>query len=102
MIRRPPRPTLFPYTPLFRSQREEAQAAAASDHGVLRHAEPCGPRPRRPSTESPSSLPVQGLALTPRLGLRRGRIAPQLRSEEHTSALQSRSDLACRLPLDTK
>src|SRR2546427_8785415 len=73
MIRRPPRSTLFPYTTLFRSQ----------DDLVARRAEwrPLHSRDRRG------------------LGGRRERRA---RSEEHTSELQSQSNLVCRLLLEKK
>src|SRR5215203_7482036 len=74
MIRRPPRSTLFPYTTLFRS---------------------CGGDPRR-----------QRRALRPHrrdLHVRRGRAAAvPRRSEEHTSELQSRQYLVCRLLLEKK
>src|SRR2546428_7303693 len=72
MIRRPPRSTLFPYTTLFRSGR----------------ALPAGVRGDQP--EPP--------------GARAGGRAPggSGRSEEHTSELQSRSDLVCRLLLEKK
>src|SRR2546430_5614493 len=76
MIRRPPRSTLFPYTTLFRSLD-----AAAGDpvEDPARH----GPRRRR--------LHHHALHL-----------ADQLRSEEHTSELQSQSNLVCRLLLEKK
>src|SRR2546428_8500521 len=80
MIRRPPRSTLFPYTTLFRSW-----AAAAR-------------RPRR------SPLPRKGRPnreLSPPAGRTRHSPGPD-RSEEHTSELQSRSDLVCRLLLEKK
>src|SRR3989442_10640843 len=80
MIRRPPRSTLFPYTTLFRSL------------------------PRRPLTLPPRSeqprsqrlVPVHRLAVPPRGEYRVGR------SEEHTSELQSRPHLVCRLLLEKK
>src|SRR5438067_9917093 len=75
MIRRPPRSTLFPYTTLFRSQRTG---------GGIRPTIPgktCG---RRSSTRN------------------RGGRGSSLRSEEHTSELQSRFDLVCRLLLEKK
>src|SRR2546427_5180627 len=72
MIRRPPRSTLFPYTTLFRSPRALLSA-------ILRLARTSCSRPAR---ASPSS--------------RRGR------SEEHTSELQSQSNLVCRLLLEKK
>src|SRR5947207_9750388 len=84
MIRRPPRSTLFPYTTLFRSR-----AAAARGH---RHrTRPRVLRRRRPA----------------RRGEADGRAGPGVprparRSEEHTSELQSHSDLVCRLLLEKK
>src|SRR2546421_1758958 len=73
MIRRPPRSTLFPYTTLFRS---------------------------RPSPRAPPLPPPPGRATAPAPSPpRSGAVA---RSEEHTSELQSRSDLVCRLLLEKK
>src|SRR3989442_8457787 len=73
MIRRPPRSTLFPYTTLFRSLASEHQ-------GVLRHDDFVGTfvlsNPKVPTKSS--------------------------RSEEHTSELQSRPHLVCRLLLEKK
>src|SRR5438034_3971617 len=74
MIRRPPRSTLFPYTTLFRS--------------VGRHQ-----RGRR-------AVPAAGAHHS--AGGPRGRGYPLARSEEHTSELQSHSDLVCRLLLEKK
>src|SRR5688572_31029683 len=88
MIRRPPRSTLFPYTTLFRSgvavgpPPRRAHRRAAPDRHADRDV------PRRPA-------PPRGNAL----GYRR-RGAP--RSEEHTSELQSQSNLVCRLLLEKK
>src|SRR5437588_7004957 len=76
MIRRPPRSTLFPYTTLFRSQRMVAHRRLASP-------------PEYALTQR-----VVGLGGRPRHLL--------LRSEEHTSELQSHSDLVCRLLLEKK
>src|SRR2546430_7730529 len=73
MIRRPPRSTLFPYTTLFRSR---------------------GPRRRTPVGARPA------IADGRRLRGRGERRAP--RSEEHTSELQSQSNLVCRLLLEKK
>src|SRR3712207_7067953 len=85
MIRRPPRSTLFPYTTLFRSRRASARAAGGGRRGG-------GTRPRLPAR------PRRG-----RRARRRGRRrrAPG-RSEEHTSELQSRQYLVCRLLLEKK
>src|SRR3712207_7527041 len=95
MIRRPPRSTLFPYTTLFRSVLghpvtepvrldgiEDAQHVLGRDDkavvgGFVRHdSHPC-------SSD-------------------RSRVSPSLRSEEHTSELQSRQYLVCRLLLEKK
>src|SRR2546422_6332870 len=96
MIRRPPRSTLFPYTTLFRS-----------------------PPPRAGSTDRPATPPqnletrnvigssnVAGLpAISVPCGFTKERNLPigiQFRSEEHTSELQSRLHLVCRLLLEKK
>src|SRR2546428_3283799 len=84
MIRRPPRSTLFPYTTLFRSPDGRSRGSAGSyTSGSSRSAPPFPPGPFGP--------------LPPRAAARPGR-----RSEEHTSELQSRSDLVCRLLLEKK
>src|SRR5699024_11754931 len=93
----PPRPTLFPYTTLFRSRPARPGAGC---QGVLRvpvprrvrdvpavgaaarRGDPCGPDPR-----------ARGRAAVLRV---------RARSEEHTSELQSRFDLVCRLLLEKK
>src|SRR3712207_7171154 len=81
MIRRPPRSTLFPYTTLFRS-------ALAGFEGV-----------RVLVTHDP----VEALALADRIAVMEdGRIVQYGRSEEHTSELQSRQYLVCRLLLEKK
>src|SRR3712207_7775019 len=85
MIRRPPRSTLFPYTTLFRSRRRcdaGGRGSAEEDAHLVRPA-----RHR--------SLDRDGAA---ELGLGRGVV----RSEEHTSELQSRQYLVCRLLLEKK
>src|SRR3712207_8768508 len=86
MIRRPPRSTLFPYTTLFRSRpaalpRRLGARLPAADHG-LRTARQGRARGRRVATGA--------------LG------RPVRRSEEHTSELQSRQYLVCRLLLEKK
>src|SRR3712207_7452578 len=84
MIRRPPRSTLFPYTTLFRS------LAVGGERGAHRPLERLERADRRHQLH-----PVVG---------RRALAAPQLalRSEEHTSELQSRQYLVCRLLLEKK
>src|SRR5688572_32757788 len=84
MLRRPPRSTLFPYTTLFRSVRRARRRRWR--HEVSRRA---GGRRRAP--------PLGGALGAPRPRER----APQ-RSEEHTSELQSQSNLVCRLLLEKK
>src|SRR2546428_6003978 len=81
MIRRPPRSTLFPYTTLFRSP-----ARALADQ--FRGSAPDGHRRRGWNAARP--------------GGRRGGGGDAERSEEHTSEIQSRSDLVCRLLLEKK
>src|SRR3712207_8571616 len=84
MIRRPPRSTLFPYTTLFRSHQPDLQVLA----------EPVV-HPR--AAADPVPVGLLGVAGEPH------RAAPQvLRSEEHTSELQSRQYLVCRLLLEKK
>src|SRR3712207_7437987 len=97
MIRRPPRSTLFPYTTLFRSEREMAPLHRGDRSPVRRAA-------------ASAELPL------PPRRWREGRAMytyarefadgapwhPGLRSEEHTSELQSRQYLVCRLLLEKK
>src|SRR2546427_1888738 len=87
MIRRPPRSTLFPYTTLFRSQLQRLLPAV--DDGVVAADAACH-RHRVPHAHGKSR--VAGLL---RCHLFR-------RSEEHTSELQSQSNLVCRLLLEKK
>src|SRR5206468_10955312 len=90
MIRRPPRSTLFPYTTLFRS---------------VCMPPPTGPRPSRIGRRLGSGRKL-GKEMPPRsvsIFRRQPRAAASsTRSEEHTSELQSRSDLVCRLLLEKK
>src|SRR3712207_7522812 len=92
MIRRPPRSTLFPYTTLFRSLGERRLADDEVQVGVTVDAE----------------LDLAALDVTDRLGdVHRDRAGlgvrhETARSEEHTSELQSRQYLVCRLLLEKK
>src|SRR3712207_8552271 len=90
MIRRPPRSTLFPYTTLFRSRRglersphagESAHPGARDRHRAHYRGGVLGPHRRRDSLGGGQRRP---------------------RSEEHTSELQSRQYLVCRLLLEKK
>src|SRR5256886_11298138 len=98
MIRHPPRSTLFPYTPLFRSEVEVAGAPLGlgevargehdqrdADRDVDEQAQPPGDPRREHAAENEADA-----AAAPRDG----------RSEEHTSELQSQSNLVCRLLLE--
>src|SRR5260221_10042245 len=85
MIRRPPRSTLFPYTTLFRSHRIAVIGAAAAEQPVALH--DGGPR-------SSAFAPALHFRLFVEMAVER--------SEEHTSELQSHSDLVCRLLLEKK
>src|SRR3712207_8568339 len=87
MIRRPPRSTLFPYTTLFRSGRRVDAGGAASHPAAVF-------RPSR-SPEGRSASLRDGPTAHPSPALRQ-------RSEEHTSELQSRQYLVCRLLLEKK
>src|SRR3712207_7044256 len=91
MIRRPPRSTLFPYTTLFRSAHRPVPLG-----GLAGLAAPAGRAGRRPGGD-----PERGGDRVAR-GRRRGRRRRRRRSEEHTSELQSRQYLVCRLLLEKK
>src|SRR3712207_7288987 len=102
MIRRPPRSTLFPYTTLFRSAARPALAAAALRHALrLVGGEDAlgGAGALRRRGQEGRHLPSRRGAL-PARGPAPGR--PEDRSEEHTSELQSRQYLVCRLLLEKK
>src|SRR3712207_6998186 len=102
MIRRPPRSTLFPYTTLFRSSGRQAPANGGEVGEVNRgraqrqggHRGPHGIPPRRRAA-GVGARPAPATAREP------GHSEPD-RSEEHTSELQSRQYLVCRLLLEKK
>src|SRR3712207_7705085 len=79
MIRRPPRSTLFPYTTLFRSSKSASTSVPRC---------PTGPKSSRAATCRPVAIGARHPMAT--------------RSEEHTSELQSRQYLVCRLLLEKK
>src|SRR3712207_7154811 len=85
MIRRPPRSTLFPYTTLFRSSTSTSRSCAPLGSGGT----------------APSLLSCSEGSEAPRLYHRSWRLSER-RSEEHTSELQSRQYLVCRLLLEKK
>src|SRR3712207_7992722 len=90
MIRRPPRSTLFPYTTLFRSVQERADAGVDPGEGLPRR--DVAVAAQRLGLEVRNDLP--GAGDDPPRG--------EERSEEHTSELQSRQYLVCRLLLEKK
>src|SRR2546430_5783850 len=92
MIRRPPRSTLFPYTTLFRSR---GNVAENRDIDGLPHA-------RDLVGVLYEAHRVRAGAQVPDVAPREGELADPLRSEEHTSELQSQSNLVCRLLLEKK
>src|SRR3712207_8330394 len=93
MIRRPPRSTLFPYTTLFRSRHSPRQVTPPGWHVprlnllILLRFGPCCP---------PATLRRSGRRITAAC------CTAEPRSEEHTSELQSRQYLVCRLLLEKK
>src|SRR3712207_8060031 len=98
MIRRPPRSTLFPYTTLFRSQRERPGWIEDFVRDVLVRPLVVQHGDDRPMLVAPARDADAGL-------LAKGGIAAvgaNQRSEEHTSELQSRQYLVCRLLLEKK
>src|SRR2546427_3664453 len=94
MIRRPPRSTLFPYTTLFRS-RPDAWSCRGCGCRPSEHPSDRGTPGRRRDSRSaaPLAQPEYGRWPTPPC---------PCRSEEHTSELQSQSNLVCRLLLEKK
>src|SRR3712207_7679819 len=87
MIRRPPRSTLFPYTTLFRSRLGHGGQDVGGGEHVALHAEPLADQ-----VTAGRQRPAPGVGGDPAVD----------RSEEHTSELQSRQYLVCRLLLEKK
>src|SRR5687768_18262751 len=97
MLRRPPRSTLFPYTTLFRSIAEEPLVLLpAHPQARLRHV--VAERRRRRQLRLAAQQVRRDLLLQHLLRL----VVARQRSEEHTSELQSRLHLVCRLLLEKK
>src|SRR3712207_8208879 len=97
MIRRPPRSTLFPYTTLFRSGGGPRQRGRRSLARRVARGPPLRPR------AAGLRRPAQRRGPVPLLERRGDRRRPRsARSEEHTSELQSRQYLVCRLLLEKK
>src|SRR5205085_11111329 len=96
LLRRHPRSTLFPYTTLFRSMRapDEPRLNAGSKESASGE----GLKPGG-AQERPQSLPLQQASVSKT----QAPVSPSVqRSEEHTSELQSQSNLVCRLLLEKK
>src|SRR2546427_9451197 len=83
MIRRPPRSTLFPYPPLFRPPPPPPPSALQTDRSPPARRRACAGH--SPVLSGPLGVPASGQ-----------------RSEEHTSELQSQSNIVCRLLLEKK
>src|SRR3712207_8984430 len=98
MIRRPPRSTLFPYTTLFRSLRQPP-AVGVVDVDDLDGGAPV--EQQRLGLEVVLHVPVEVQVVPAQVREPRGG-EPHARSEEHTSELQSRQYLVCRLLLEKK
>src|SRR3712207_7527868 len=95
MIRRPPRSTLFPYTTLFRSQRNSGYSAGYREISPARG----GGALRRPlARDEPEPLDRRSELMD--MGRGSGGTPFTFRSEEHTSELQSRQYIVCRLLLE--
>src|SRR5256885_7207322 len=98
MIRRPPRSTLFPYTTLFRSRLDlrdlDIDQSSVPEHGEQLVALVERERPRHAGRrKAATELSADGVE---------HRAEPRVRSEEHTSELQSPCNLVCRLLLEKK
>src|SRR2546430_13746574 len=91
MIRRPPRSTLFPYTTLFRSENRLTQVVTPSSGSVSYKYDALGRRIQRTGSNSAATNFTYD-----------GQDVLKDRSEEHTSELQSQSNLVCRLLLEKK
>src|SRR3712207_8991776 len=89
MIRRPPRSTLFPYTTLFRSRGRQVGEALPDAVAAVADVQVVVAEAARPAARADDQVALVGRD-------------PRLRSEEHTSELQSRQYLVCRLLLEKK
>src|SRR3712207_7933141 len=93
MIRRPPRSTLFPYTTLFRSDVKRITTELVVQHAARRLQCPTG------ASSSPGHVSHESIG---QIGSHVRLQPSNQRSEEHTSELQSRQYLVCRLLLEKK
>src|SRR3712207_6866136 len=93
MIRRPPRSTLFPYTTLFRSRAQGAPSKTLSRFPRFLHSSSSVETLHSPERITKQTSSSQDCCSS---------VWPSVRSEEHTSELQSRQYLVCRLLLEKK
>src|SRR5205809_5188434 len=93
MLRQPPRSTLFPYTTLFRSRSDSRAAGPLSDSGRADIAQRSGLRAHHDRAGERADQAIRRASWICR---------EKCRSEEHTSELQSRLHLVCRLLLEKK
>src|SRR5256885_12307460 len=94
MIRRPPRSTLFPYTTLFRSAEESGNEFGAKNSDYVWIIDPLDG-----TTNFIHGFPVYCVSIALSF---KGKVEHAVRSEEHTSELQSPCNLVCRLLLEKK
>src|SRR2546430_2982780 len=97
MIRRPPRSTLFPYTTLFRSDRQVQLVLAGEVQQDEIGREPAHVQPGEPVVSPDAVIDVHHQVAFFQVA----EVGP-FRSEEHTSELQSQSNIVCRLLLEKK
>src|SRR5436309_12700933 len=100
MLQPPPRSTLFPYTTLFRSPALSIASSASNTAGET--PEPPTAMPERRANIIARTASVAKRDPTPTARARTARSWYAARSEEHTSELQSRENLVCRLLLEKK
>src|SRR2546427_8324245 len=105
MIRRPPRSTLFPYTTLFRSCTALGEKAGSRACRLLRQGWPSLTSTLWPCSWAKTEMPCSqrtSASCWPTSSSRTSSGSVTTRSEEHTSELQSQSNLVCRLLLEKK
>src|SRR3712207_8881158 len=101
MIRRPPRSTLFPYTTLFRSVESLKNATDYANFAIHKRSQDDPHCSGMGATLTAAAITKEGVSLL-QVGDSRGYVirGGRIRSEEHTSELQSRQYLVCRLLLE--
>src|SRR5690606_40136684 len=102
LLRPPPRSTLFPYTTLFRSQAFQSDMGRRPEHAGAGRPAASAVLPAQPDADQRPDLGATRRRIRNRERTLRHRGAARRRSEEHTSELQSRENLVCRLLLEKK